>query len=163
MRFFEWIARRKRWRQIERALPEAIDLMILVMRAGLDFQVALKHYIDKGPAGPLRTEFQNVFKEIQLGTSRVDALRNLCMRTPEPGLKETSRVLIQGLELGASLTPLLQVQTEALRRRQALRAEAAAARTPLKLLFPLMVFIFPTIFIILLGPLMLSMNSGGRP
>jgi tight adherence protein C len=154
---------RQRGRKIERSLPEAIDLITLVMRAGLDFQVALKNYIDKAPEGPLREEFQKVFQEIQLGTSRVDALKHLAVRVPQPALKETARVLVQGLELGASLTPLLQVQAEALRRRQALRAEAAAARTPLKLLFPLMVFIFPTLFIILLGPLMLSFNAGVRP
>jgi tight adherence protein C len=162
-RFRRWNTQRKRRLLIAAALPEAIDLLALVMQAGLDFQVALKHYVDDGPAGPLKEELQGVSREIQLGTSRVNALKHLCERMPEPALKETARTLIQGIELGSSLTPLLRSQAQALRRHRACQAEKAAAKAPLKLMFPLMVFIFPTIFIVLFGPLALQFYSGGHP
>jgi tight adherence protein C len=159
----EWNFRRKRMPKIAAALPEAIDLLALVMHAGLDFQVALKHYLDEGPGGPLKEELETVFREIQLGTSRVEALRHLVTRAPEPALKESARTIIQGIELGSSLGPLLRAQAQALRKRRAYQAEKRAAQAPLKLMFPLMIFIFPTIFIVLFGPLALTFFSGGQP
>ena|SRR5258706_15116496 len=156
-----WNDQRKRFPAIASALPEAIDLLALVMQAGLDFQVALKYYVDQGPDGLLKEELETVFHEIQLGASRVQALKALCERVPEPALKETARSIIQGIELGSSLVPLLRAQAHALRRRRAYQAEKLAAQAPLKLLFPLMIFIFPTIFIVLFGPLVLQWMSGG--
>ena len=162
-RLREWNSRRKRFPAIAAAIPEAIDMLALVMRAGLDFQVALKQYVDRGPRGVLKEEFHTVYKEIQLGSSRVEALKNLATRVPESGIKEMTRTLIQGIELGSSLTPLLRTQAQALRRQRAFQAEKKAAQAPLKLLFPLMVFIFPTIFIVLFGPMVLSFYSGAMP
>jgi tight adherence protein C len=156
----QWTIDRKRLPAIAAALPEAIDLLALVMQAGLDFQVALKQYIDHAPAGPLKEELTRVHREIQLGASRVAALKNLFQRVREPALKETARSIIQGIELGSSLTPLLRAQAQALRRRRAYQAEKKAAQAPLKLLFPLLVFIFPTIFIVIFGPLALNFFSG---
>jgi len=89
--FRRWNQRRKRYPQIAAALPEAIDLIALVMKAGLDFQVALNYYIDWGPRGPLHDELVLVQTEMQLGSSRVQALRNMVQRTPEPSLRETPR------------------------------------------------------------------------
>src|SRR5262245_48962065 len=140
---------RKRLSQITAQLPEAIDLLALIMQAGLDFQVALKHYLERGPAGPLKEELQTLAHEIELGASRVEALRHLCERVPSPAVKETTRTIIQGIELGSSLSPLLKQQAQALRRQRAFAAEKKAAQAPIKLLFPLIVFIFPTIFIVL--------------
>ena len=131
------------------------------MQAGLDFQVALQHYIRHAPAGPLRDEFERVFHDIQLGDSRTQALRALHARTTDPSLQETARTVLQGLELGAPLTPLLREQARALRQYHAVQAEKKAAVAPLKLLFPLLVFIFPTIFIVLLGPLLVTLKHGG--
>jgi tight adherence protein C len=145
-------------RQMARDLPEAIELISLMMQAGLDFQVALQRYVLDGPDGTLKSQLQITVRAIQLGTPRVEALRQLALRCDEPGLLECVKNLIQGLELGASLTPLLRGQAAALRRRRAYEAEKKAATTPLKLLFPLFVFIFPTIFLVLLGPIWLSYN-----
>lgn len=152
---------RKRLPKIAAALPNAIDLIALVMQAGLDFQVALMHYVERGPAGPLREELERVTKDIQLGQSRVQALHELCGRVPEPSLKETVRSLIQGIELGTSLAPVLRLQAQTLRRHRAALAEKQAALAPLKLLFPLFVFIFPTVFIVLLGPILLTAVAPG--
>jgi tight adherence protein C len=158
--FRQWNANRKRFPAIAAALPEAIDLLTLVMQAGLDFQVALKHYVDRGPEGPLKEEFHRVHQEIQIGMSRVNALKYLCQRAPEPALKETARTLIQGIELGSSLTPLLRAQAQALRQKRAYQAEKKAAQAPLKLLFPLLVFIFPTIFVVMFGSLAMNVFLG---
>jgi tight adherence protein C len=156
-----WNQRRKVYPEIAAALPEAIDLMALIMKAGLDFQVALKYYVDRGPKGPLHDELDLVQTEMQLGSSRVQALRSMVRRMPEPSLRETASTLIQGIELGASLSGLLRTQSQMLRRSRAYEAERRAAQAPLKLMFPLFVFIFPTIFIVLFGPIAITMFQGG--
>jgi tight adherence protein C len=160
-RFRSWNAQRRRLPQIAGALPEAIDLWVLVMQAGLDFQVALSHFIDRGPDGPLKEELSILQAEIRTGTSRVEALRHLRERIPLADLRETVQTLIQGIELGSSLTPILKTQANALRHRRAAQAEKRAAVAPLKLMFPLFVFIFPTIFVVLLAPVVLNMMQGG--
>jgi len=142
------------------ALPEAIDLLTLVMQAGLDFQVALAHYLERAPQGPLREELSIVQSEIRTGTSRTDALRNLAERVPVKDLQETARAIIQGIELGSSLTPILRAQARALRKRRAFAAEKKAAVAPLKLMLPLFVFIFPTLFVVLFGPVVLTVMRG---
>ena len=158
-----WFRAKKRLAMIGLALPEAIDLWVLIMQAGLDFQVALKYYVQHGVAGPLRDEMQLLQREIQLGTPRIEALRRLAQRVPEPHLQETVRTVLQGIRLGASLTPLLRNQARALRQKIAFRAEKRAAQAPIKLMFPLFVFIFPTILIILVAPILLTVRQGGLP
>jgi tight adherence protein C len=158
--FRTYAERRRKERLIPAALPEMIDLLALVMQAGLDFQVALAHYLDKAPAGPLRDEMAVVQSEIRTGHSRVDALGHLCQRVPDRDVRETARAIIQGIELGSSLTPILRTQAKALRRRRAFEAEKRAAVAPLKLMFPLFVFIFPTLFVVLFGPVVLTVLSG---
>jgi tight adherence protein C len=155
-----WMENRRRMRLIPAALPEAIDLLMLVMQAGLDFQVALAHYLERAPQGPLREELAIVQSEIRTGVSRVDALKHLAQRVPDPDVRETSRAIVQGIELGSSLMPILRAQAKALRKRRALEAEKRAAVAPLKLMFPLFVFIFPTLFIVLFGPVVLSVMKG---
>jgi tight adherence protein C len=142
------------------ALPQVLDLLALVMQAGLDFQMALKQLVTQMPQHPLRDEFQLVWNDIQLGHRRVEALRALQQRTADPHLKETLYVLIQGIELGSSLVPLLRQQADTVRQKQSYQAEKAAALVPLKLMFPLFVFIFPTLLILLFGPLWVSFTSG---
>jgi tight adherence protein C len=159
-RFRQWNEDRKRLPLIAAALPEAIDLLTLVMQAGLDFQVALAHYLDRAPTGPLREELAIVQSEIRTGVSRLDALRHLGERVPDRDLRETVRAIIQGIELGSSLTPILKAQAKALRKRRAFDAERRAAVAPLKLMFPLFVFIFPTLFVVLFGPVALTVMRG---
>lgn len=155
-----WFWKRRRLRLIPAALPEAIDLLTLVMQAGLDFQVALIHYLERAPEGPLREELATVQSEIRMGVSRIDALRHLGERVPDRDVRETVRAIIQGIELGSSLTPILRTQARALRKRRAFEAEKRAAVAPLKLMFPLFVFIFPTLFVVLFGPVVLTIMKG---
>lgn len=159
-RFQTWNVNRKRMPLIRAALPEAIDLLTLVMQAGLDFQVALAHYLERAPQGPLREEMALVQSEMRTGSSRVDALRHLSERVPDRDTRETAQAIIQGIELGSSLTPVLRAQAKALRKRRAFEAEKRAAVAPLKLMFPLFVFIFPTLFVVLFGPVGLTVMNG---
>jgi len=159
----DWNRDRKRLPEIAGALPEAIDVLVLVMQAGLDFQVALTHYLEKAPRGALWEELSRMQLEVRTGVSRVEALRHLADRAREPGLQEMCRSIIQGIELGSSLTPILKIQAQSLRKRRAFQAEKRAALAPLKLMFPLLVFIFPTILVILFTPLYLSTLQGGVP
>ena len=156
----DWNRRRRRSQAIRAELPDALELWALMLQAGLDIRTALQHYLIDGPAGPLKSDLESVARELQMGAARAEALRQLAQRTDEPNLRETLRGLIQGLELGAALAPLLRSQARALRRQRALEAEKQAAQAPLKLLFPLIVFIFPTVFLVLFGPLALSLSQG---
>jgi len=156
-----WNKKRKNNAEIAKTLPEALDLFILVMQAGLDFQVALTHYLDNAPRNALWNEFSTLQTEIRTGVSRTDALRHMRKRVTEPSLQETLQTILQGLELGSALTPILKIQAKALRQKRAYEAEKRAAVAPLKLMFPLLVFIFPTLFVILFTPIYLQMSSGG--
>ena len=155
-----WLNERRKRKLIPAALPEALDLLTLVMQAGLDFQVALAHYLERAPNGPLKEELAIVQSEIRTGVSRIDAVKHLAERVPDPDIRETSRAIIQGIELGSSLTPILRAQAKALRKRRAFQAEKRAAVAPLKLMFPLFVFIFPTLFVVLFGPVVLTVMRG---
>src|SRR5258708_11109071 len=109
-----WMEQRQRLKLIPAALPEAIDLLTLVMQVGLDFQVALAHELDRAPVGPLRDELAIVQSEIRTGRSRIDALRHLCDRVLFFFKQKTAYEIIQGIELGSSLTPILRSQARAL-------------------------------------------------
>jgi tight adherence protein C len=157
-----WMLERKRNKEIRASLPEAIDLWVVVMQAGLDFQVALGHYLEKAPHHALWDELSRLQNEIRTGASRADALRSLARRTTEPNLQETARTIVQGIELGSSLGAILRTQAQALRKRRAFDAERRAAVAPLKLLFPLMIFIFPTLFVIFFAPLAIQYAGQGN-
>lgn len=146
--------------RLAEGLPEALDILALVMQAGLDFQVALHYYLEWGPVGPLREELARVQRDLRTGASRVEALKALRARVGQPDVREAARALLQGIELGTPLAPVLHLQAKALRQKRALEAEKAAALTPLKLMIPLFVFIFPTIFVVLFGPVILTMMRG---
>ena len=99
-------------------------------------------------------------KEIQVGSSRKEALRNMADRVKQPDLKSVSYALIQADELGVSLGAILRIQSEQLRSRRFDRAEKLAAEAPVKMLGPLMLCIFPAVFIILLGPVLAQAMKG---
>ena len=100
-------------------------------------------------------------KEIQVGSSRKEALRNMADRVKQPDLKSVSYALIQADELGVSIGAILRIQSEQLRSRRFDRAEKLAAEAPVKMLGPLMLCIFPAVFIILLGPVIGQAMKGG--
>jgi len=144
---------KKRHHQISRALPYSIDLLTLSVEAGLDFQAAIAKVVEKGQPGPLREELSIMLGEIRLGKTREQALRNLGDRVRLPQLTSFVSNLIQADRMGTSLGKVLRIQSTQMRIERTQRAEKLANEAPVKMLFPLVLCIFPTVFMILFGPI----------
>ena len=147
----------KRQKAILLALPDVIDLLTISVEAGLDFMGATRRVMAKIPAGPLREEFENFFKEVELGKTRQDALKDLSNRVQLVDLSTICSSLIQADRLGSSVGPILRIQSDMLRARRGQRAEKSAMEAPVKMLAPLLICIFPSVFIMLFAPLFIQM------
>lgn len=143
-----------RHQAILRALPFVLDLLTLSVEAGMDFMSALQRSCEHRKLDPLNEELIRMTREIQVGTPRRTALRNLAQRVDLPDLRTLTTALIQADELGVSIGYILRIQAEQMRSRRFARAEKLANEAPVKMLGPLMLFIFPAVFIILLGPVL---------
>ena len=148
-----WLSQKIAWRknEIQRALPNAIDLLNVSIEAGLGFDASISKIVDKTP-GPLSEELRRVLQEMAMGKARVDALRDFAAKCDVPEIGGFVAAVYQAEELGASMVKVLHAQAEMIRSRRRMRARETAARLPVKLLFPLIFFIFPSIFIVVLGP-----------
>ena len=148
-----WLGRKVRQRQhaILLAIPDALDLLTISVRAGLGFDAALAKVVEK-MVGPLTDEFRRALAEVRVGKARREALRDVVARTEVPALTNFIGAIIQAEQLGVSISKVLQVQSEQLRIERRQRAEEQAAKAPIKMLFPLVGCIFPSLFIIILGP-----------
>ena len=148
-----WLGRRikKRRKALVMALPDTLDLLTISVRAGLGFDAALAKVVEK-TKGPLADEFSRALGEIRVGKSRREALRDIVPRTDIPALTNFIGAIIQAEQLGVSISKVLQVQSEQLRIERRQRAEEQAAKAPIKMLFPLVGCIFPSLFIVILGP-----------
>lgn len=157
-----WLTKtiKKRQKTIQRAMPFMIDLLTLSVEAGIDFMNALQRSLENRKMDPLTEELIRVNHEIQLGTSRRNALKNLATRCDMPDMRSFAFALIQADELGVSIGTILRIQSEQIRQKRFDRAEKMANEAPVKMLGPLMLFIFPAVFIVLLGPI-LSKVAGG--
>jgi tight adherence protein C len=142
---------RKRQHEILLMIPDALDLLTISVRAGLGFDGALGKVVEK-LKGPLTEEFRRALAEIRVGKARRDALRDIVPRTEVAALTNFIGAIIQAEQLGVSISKVLQVQSEQLRIERRQRAEAMAAKAPIKMLFPLVGCIFPSLFIVILGP-----------
>jgi len=160
-----WLSRRVRARQkaVLLAVPDTLDLLTISVRAGLSFDGALAKVVEKTD-GPLADEFRRALAEVRVGKTRRDALRDVSARTDVPALTNFIGAIIQAEQLGVSISKVLQVQSEQLRIERRQRAEELAAKAPIKMLFPLVGCIFPSMFIVILGPavilIALNMASG---
>ena len=148
------MAVRRRHLAIQRALPFVLDLLTLSVEAGMDFINALQRNSRSQKLDPLGEELLRMTREIQVGASRKEALRRMADRVRQPDLRSTALALIQADELGVSIGSMLRIQSEQLRSRRFDWAEKLAAEAPVKMLGPLMLCIFPAVFIILLGPVL---------
>jgi tight adherence protein C len=148
-----WLGGRVRARQkaILLQIPDALDLLTISVRAGLGFDGALGKVVEK-LKGPLTDEFRRALAEIRVGKTRREALRDIVPRTEVPALTNFIGAIIQAEQLGVSISKVLQVQSEQLRIERRQRAEEMAAKAPIKMLFPLVGCIFPSLFIVILGP-----------
>ena len=148
-----WLGGRvkKRQKAILLMIPDTLDLLTISVRAGLGFDAALAKVVEK-LKGPLSEEFRRALAEVRVGKARRDALRDIVPRTEVVPLTNFIGAIIQAEQLGVSISKVLQVQSEQLRIERRQRAEEQAAKAPIKMLFPLVGCIFPSLFIVILGP-----------
>ena len=157
-----WLYRavRRRHLSIQRSLPFVIDLLTLSVEAGMDFVSALQRNCRARRLDALNEELLRMTKEIQVGSSRKEALLNMAARVGQGDLRSVANALVQADELGVSVGTILRIQSEQLRSMRFDRAEKLAAQAPVKMLGPLLLFIFPAVFIILLGPIISQALKG---
>ncbi len=153
----------KRHQRILRDLPFHLDLLTLCVEAGLDFTAGVVKMVEKGRAGPLRDEFAAFLAELRVGKTRAEALEAIANRVGLPQLTSFLAALIQADRLGTGLARTLRAQAEHLRHERFLRAETKAGEAPVKILMPMVLFIFPTIWIILAAPLVYEWIFKGVP
>ena len=149
---------RKRRDLIRAQLPDALDLLAVSVEAGLGFDGALSKLTDNMD-GPLTEEFGLTLNEIRIGESRQDALKKLSERCDTPEVSGFSRAIIQAEQLGISLGRILRVQATDTRLRRQAAAEEKAMKAPIKMLFPTVLFIFPAMFLVILGPAFLNISK----
>ena len=142
---------KSRREEIRAQLPDALDLLAVSVEAGLGFDAAIAK-LTESMDGPLTEEFGLTLNEIRIGASRQDALRKLAERGGAPELAAFARSIIQADQFGISLGRILRVQATDTRTRRQLAAEEKAMKAPVKMLFPTVAFIFPSMFIVILGP-----------
>ena len=145
---------RRRHLSILKSLPNLLDLLTLSVEAGKDFLTALRDILARRPSDVLGDEFKRTLHEIQLGKQRQQALRDLSERVHQPELTSVINAIIQADELGVGIGQLLRIQGDQLRHKRCARAETLANEAPVKILFPVVLFIFPSVFIILVGPIL---------
>jgi tight adherence protein C len=152
---------RLRQKEIQKALPDALDMLVICVEAGLGLNQALVRVSDEiDTMSPvLAEELQIVNLEMRAGTPREEALRNLGERTGVPDLRALATMLIQTDRFGTSIAQALRVHSDTARTKRRQRAEEAAAKTTIKLVPPLVFFIFPAIFVVVLGPAMLHLMN----
>ena len=153
---------RSRHHAITRALPYNLDLLTLSVEAGLDFAAAIGKVVEKGRKGPLSDELAITLKELKLGKTREEALRNLAARCDLTTLTSFVQALIQADKMGTPLGKILRILGTQMRIERTQRAEKLANEAPVKLLLPLIGFIFPTIFLMLFGPIFYAVFMGGN-
>ena len=141
-----------RYLSIMKALPFVLDLLTLSVEAGMDFMSAIRRNCTTRKMDPLNEELLRMTKEIQVGSSRKEALSAMAARCGQPDLKSFAFALVQADELGVPSGTVLRIQAEQMRSKRFDRAEKLANEMPVKMLGPLILCIFPAVFIILLGP-----------
>jgi tight adherence protein C len=151
---FIWQRKNYRQEQIFLGLPDALDLMVVCVEAGLGLDAAMRKVCEEmGHTFPIISEEFSICNfQLQMGRPRRDVLHDLGIRTGVDDMKALAAILIQADRFGSSIAHALRVQSDAMRVRRRQLAEERAAKTAVKLLFPLVLFIFPAIFIVLVGP-----------
>jgi tight adherence protein C len=143
---------------IRKAMPDIIDLLVVSVEAGAGLDGALTEVVQR-KEGPLPDEFSRLLGEIRVGKTRQQAWEDMAMRVSEDNLSSLVAALAQAEELGVSIAKALRTQSDSLRVRRSLQIREVAAALPVKMLFPLIFFIFPALFVILLGPGLMSMTN----
>ena len=138
-----------------------LDLITLCVESGLNVNSAIAQAVAKGPSGPLRDEFARLMRDMRAGRPRSEALRDMAARLDMAPVTNFVSTLIQAEATGMSLGPILRAQAEQRRTERFARAEKLAMQAPVKLLFPLLFFIFPCVFAILMFPIAMKFMAAG--
>ncbi len=148
-----WLTRKidERREAMRRSLPDVLDLLVISVEAGLGFDSALARVVATVP-GPLSEEFFRMLQETRVGVSRRDAMRHLTDRTDVNELRSFLLAMMQAEAFGVAIAQVLRVQADEMRVKRRQRAQEKAFAAPVKLVFPLVFCIFPSLFIVLLGP-----------
>ncbi len=166
-----WFFKKSRQDNIFFGLPDALDLMVVCVEAGLGLDQAMRKVSEemKKTYAVIAEEFGLCNLQLQMGRARNEVLHELGARTGVDDLKALAAILIQADKFGSSVAQALRVQSDSMRTRRRQMAEEKAAKTAVKLIFPLVLFIFPAIFIVLVGPAAITMinemfpaMSGGK-
>lgn len=157
-----WLRRRigQRQHRIQRQLPDAMDLLTISVESGLGFDAAMVKVTEKWD-NDLSRAFARTIAEIRVGKLRREALRDMARRIEVPDFTNFIAAIIQADQLGVSIAKVLRIQAEQMRIKRRQRAEELANQAPVKMLIPLTFLIFPSIFIVLLGPTVLIFMGGG--
>lgn len=147
---------RTRQKEILKTLPDVMDLLTVSVEAGLNFDAALSKVVEKMP-GTLSREFETVLQEIKVGRSKKDALYDMADRLNVQDLRSFIGAVVQADQLGVSLGRVLRIQSEQIRSNRKQRIQEQAMKAPVKILVPMVIFIFPVIFIVLLGPVVINL------
>jgi tight adherence protein C len=145
----------KRQQQIQKSLADTVDLLVISIQAGLGFDAALSQ-VTRNTTGPLAGEFHRVLQEMQIGKSRREAFQALADRAGAPDVRHFVGAVVQADALGVPISGVLAEQAGEMRTRRRQRAEEQAQKVPVKMLFPMMFFVLPALFIVILGPAALS-------
>jgi tight adherence protein C len=156
--YFVSLKARGRRESIRANLPDALDLLAVSVEAGLGFDGAIAK-LTEHLEGPIVEEFTLTLNEMRIGESRHDALKKLAERVDAPELSSFTRAIIQADQLGTSLGRILRVQAADTRMRRQAQAEEKAMKAPIKMLFPTVLFIFPAMFLVILGPAFLNLDK----
>ncbi len=149
---------RKRQNSVVRALPDALDLLVICVEAGLGFDQAIGKVYEKWD-NDLALAFGRVLKEIQLGKQRRDALRDMAERMDVPDVNAFIAAVIQADQLGVSMGKILRIQSDQMRVKRRQRAQEKAHQAPIKMMIPMVLLIFPSIWIVLLGPAIIQVKN----
>jgi tight adherence protein C len=152
---------KKRQKAIVRALPTYLDFLTMGVEAGLNMAGAITQAVNKGPSGPLKNEFGLVLRDLRSGITRSDALKRLDDRVKVPQVSSFVSAVVQAEKMGASLGATFRYQAEQRRTERFQMAEKLAMEAPVKLIFPLVAFIFPVTFVVLMFPIAMKFMSSG--
>jgi tight adherence protein C len=150
---------KKRQDDVRRAMPFVVDLLALSTEAGLDFMGAMAKVVEKAKPSPLVQEMDMLLKEVKVGSSRAEAMRNMAWRIDLMEINSFVAVLVSADEMGASIGKILRQQSEQVRLDRFIRAEKAGAQATQAILLPMILFIIPAVFIIIFGPFILGLKN----
>lgn len=151
----------RRIQDMRRALPDSLDLLTACVQAGLGLDQALLRVTGQSPPGPLRLEWERTLSELRTGAPRRQAFAALEARAGLPELGPFLRAVLRSEARGVPLAPVLQAQSAQMRRLRSLRVQRQASQAPVKMLFPLMAFFLPAVFLVVFGPIILKLSELG--